>query len=678
MPTVTAKDLDRIQKLRNIIKEHNVAYYESDTPSITDDEWDQLMRELRKLEEQYPETYDSESPTKRIGGAPSQIFSPVKHSLPMMSLDNAFDDQELDQWIKKIDRKLTDVSQVQEYCCELKFDGLAISVRYEDGKLIQAATRGDGSIGEDVTHNVLTIKDIPKFIEGAPKILEVRGEVYLPISEFEKLNANAKKRGEKTYVNPRNAAAGSLRQKNSAIAAKRNLSFWAYQIGHISEGPDLKSHFETLDYLRSLGLPVNQNAKQITTGKEGLSAYINEYRLKKSDFDYEFDGIVVKVDSLQIQEELGATAKAPRWAIAFKLPPEEQTTKLIDIEVSIGAAGSATPFARLEPVFVGGVTVSTATLHNEDQVREKDVRPGDTVIVRRAGEVIPEVVGPILEKRPSDLPQWNFPKACPSCDAELSRPDGEARHRCTNYFCPRQVRGRVEHYAQRTAMDIEHLGEQTIDILVTEGLISDVGDLYTLDFDKIKAFEGFGETSVKNLRSAIESSKSRTLGNLIFGLSIPHVGRTNADLLALGFGHLDSLTHATLEELEKIEGLGPVIANSVFNYFKEIRHKKLVEKFRSADVNFLGPRIQDVDDVLSGKTIVVTGTLQGFTRDQVSEAITSRGGKSPGSVSGKTSALVVGDNPGGSKLKKAEELGIPILYESDFVKLLESGEFPRS
>jgi len=674
---VTDDDLLRIQELRTEIRKHNVAYYDSDSPSISDEEWDYLMRELRNLEAKYPESYDPASPTENVGGTPSQIFAPVEHSVPMMSLDNAFDDSELDQWIKKIERRLESSSGISEFCCELKFDGLAISIRYEDGKLVQAATRGDGSIGEDVTHNVLTIRDIPKYIKGAPQVMEVRGEVYLRISEFEKLNKKAEQLGEKAYVNPRNAAAGSIRQKNSAVAAQRNLSFWAYQIGRISGGPVLESHFGTLKYLRSLGLPVNKNAQKVTTGEEGLRAYINEYRQKKSSFDYEFDGIVIKVDSLQIQEELGATAKAPRWALAFKLPPEEQTTKLLDIEVSIGAAGSATPFAVLEPVFVGGVTVSTATLHNSDQVREKDVRPGDTVIVRRAGEVIPEVVGPVLDKRPIDLPQWKFPKSCPSCGADLSRPEGEARHRCTNYFCPRQVRGRVEHFAQRTAMDIEHLGEQTIDLFVTEGLMNDVGDLYTLDFQKIQSFEGFGETSVNNLQRAIESSKSKTLGNLIFGLSIPHVGRTNADLLAVSFRYLDSIIEASLDELEAIEGLGPVIASSVFNYFREPKHRAMIEKFRSAGVNFEGPGTEQTDNTLEGKVIVVTGTLEGFTRDQIAEAITSRGGKSPGSVSGKTSALVVGSNPGGSKLKKAEELGIPILDEIGFQNLLISGEIDK-
>ncbi len=674
---MTDDDLLRIQELRTEIRRHNVAYYDSDSPSISDEEWDYLMRELRNLEAKYPESYDPASPTENVGGTPSQIFAPVQHSVPMMSLDNAFDDSELDQWVKKIERRLETSSGISEFCCELKFDGLAISIRYEDGKLVQAATRGDGSIGEDVTHNVLTIRDIPKYLKGAPQVLEVRGEVYLRISEFEKLNKKAEQLGEKTYVNPRNAAAGSIRQKNSAVAAQRNLSFWAYQIGRISGGPVLESHFGTLKYLRSLGLPVNKNAEKVTTGEEGLRAYINEYRQKKSSFDYEFDGIVIKVDSLQIQEELGATAKAPRWALAFKLPPEEQTTKLLDIEVSIGAAGSATPFAVLEPVFVGGVTVSTATLHNSDQVREKDVRPGDTVIVRRAGEVIPEVVGPVLDKRPIDLPQWKFPKSCPSCGADLSRPEGEARHRCTNYFCPRQVRGRVEHFAQRTAMDIEHLGEQTIDLFVTEGLMNDVGDLYTLDFQKIQSFEGFGETSVNNLQRAIESSKSKTLGNLIFGLSIPHVGRTNADLLAVSFGYLDSIIEASLDELEAIEGLGPVIASSVFNYFREPKHRAMIEKFRSAGVNFEGPSTEQTDNTLEGKVIVVTGTLEGFTRDQIAEAITSRGGKSPGSVSGKTSALVVGSNPGGSKLKKAEELGIPILDEIGFQNLLISGEIDK-
>tara|TARA_B100000945_G_scaffold69396_1_gene52643 strand:- start:3350 stop:5134 length:1785 start_codon:yes stop_codon:yes gene_type:complete len=594
----------------------------------------------------------------------------------MMSLDNAFEVEALDQWKTRLERKLAAGTKIGDLVCELKFDGLAISVRYEQGRLVQAATRGDGVVGEDVTHNVLTISDLPHVIRGAPPILEVRGEVYLRRSEFQKLNRAAKKNDGKEYVNPRNAAAGSLRQKDSSIAATRNLSFWAYQLGEVEEGPELASHYETLEFLSSLELPVNENAK-LVKDIAGALGYIQEFQEARDSLDYEFDGIVIKVDSLLLQEELGNTAKAPRWAVAYKLPAEEQITTLLDIEVSIGAAGSATPFARLEPVFVGGVTVSTATLHNEDQIKEKDVRPGDRVIVRRAGEVIPEVVRPVLSERPENLPIWEFPKNCPSCGSKLERPSGEARHRCNNYNCPRQVRGRVEHFSQRTAMDIEHMGEQSIDLFVSEGLIQDVGDIYSIDFQLVRSFEGFGDLSVTNLQKAIEESKSRSLGNLIFGLSIPHVGRTNADLLASTFGSMDELKETSFEELQAVEGLGPVIATSVHQFFRSPNTTKVLEKLEFAGVNFQGPEKIELVQTLTGKSIVVTGTLESYNRDEAAAAIKGRGGKSPGSVSKKTDALVVGVNPGDSKITKADELGVPVIDEAAFEQLLLTGEIPN-
>jgi len=594
----------------------------------------------------------------------------------MMSLDNAFEVEALDQWKTRLERKLAAGTKIGDLVCELKFDGLAISVRYEQGRLVQAATRGDGVVGEDVTHNVLTISDLPHVIRGAPPILEVRGEVYLRRSEFQKLNRAAKKNDGKEYVNPRNAAAGSLRQKDSSIAATRNLSFWAYQLGEVEEGPELASHYETLEFLSSLELPVNENAK-LVKDIAGALGYIQEFQEARDSLDYEFDGIVIKVDSLLLQEELGNTAKAPRWAVAYKLPAEEQVTTLLDIEVSIGAAGSATPFARLEPVFVGGVTVSTATLHNEDQIKEKDVRPGDRVIVRRAGEVIPEVVRPVLSERPENLPIWEFPKNCPSCGSKLERPSGEARHRCNNYNCPRQVRGRVEHFSQRTAMDIEHMGEQSIDLFVSEGLIQDVGDIYSIDFQLVRSFEGFGDLSVTNLQKAIEESKSRSLGNLIFGLSIPHVGRTNADLLASTFGSMDELKETSFEELQAVEGLGPVIATSVHQFFRSPNTTKVLEKLEFAGVNFQGPEKIELVQTLTGKSIVVTGTLESYNRDEAAAAIKGRGGKSPGSVSKKTDALVVGVNPGDSKITKADELGVPVIDEAAFEQLLLTGEIPN-
>ena len=665
----------RAQELRSLIMEHNTAYYDMDSPTISDAEWDMLMRELLELEEKYPSLRTEDSPTQTIGGAPSKIFAPVQHRVPMMSLDNAFETEALHQWIGRLERRLGDGVEVGDLVCELKFDGLAISVRYEQGRLVQAATRGDGVVGEDVTHNVLTIADLPEFIPDAPSVLEVRGEVYLRKSDFRNLNEESKKSDGKEYVNPRNAAAGSLRQKDSKVTAGRNLSFWAYQLGEVIDGPSLNSHYQTLEFLTSLGLPVNTNAKRVDDVNRALD-FIKEFQGKKDSLDYEFDGIVVKVDSLQLQTELGSTAKAPRWAVAYKLPPEEQVTTLLDIEISIGAAGSATPFARLEPVFVGGVTISTATLHNEDQIIEKDVRPGDKVIVRRAGEVIPEVVKPVISERPDGLPKWKFPSDCPACGSKLERPSGEARHRCNNYDCARQVRGRVEHFAQRTAMDIEHLGEQSVDLFVAEGLIQDVGDIYNIDFDMVRALEGFGDLSVTNLQSAIESSKSRPLGSLIFGLSIPHVGRTNADLLATTFGSMERLTEVTYDELQSVEGLGPVIADSVYSFFRSPRTLSVLKKLQSAGVNFQGPEKVEIPQTLAGKTIVVTGTLSNYSRDEASVAIKSRGGKSPGSVSKNTDVLVTGANPGGSKIGKAEDLGIPVIDEDAFEELLSSGEAP--
>ncbi|MGI9621595.1 MAG: NAD-dependent DNA ligase LigA, partial [Acidimicrobiales bacterium] len=406
-------------------------------------------------------------------------------------------------------------------------------------------------------------------------------------------------------------------------------------------------------------------------------AYVQEFEARRHDLDYEFDGVVVKLDSLDAQAQLGSTSKAPRWAIAYKLPPEERTTRLLDIEVSIGAAGSATPFARLEPVFVGGVTVTTATLHNQDQIAEKDVRPGDVVVVRRAGEVIPEVVGPVLAERASDSKPWVFPKDCPVCGVPLIRPAGEARHRCQNYDCPRQVRGRIEHFAQRGAMDIEHMGEQTVDLFVSEGLVADAGDIYHLDFDRVRQFEGFGDTSVANLEAAIEGSRTRPLGNLIYALSIPHVGGTNGELLAEAFGHIDAIMEADLDELTAVDGLGPVIAQAVHDFFADTRNRDLVGKLRSGGVNLVGPERSQIGQTLDGMSIVVTGGLEGYSRDEAAEAIKSRGGKNPGSVSGKTSAVVVGESPGASKLTKAEALGVPVLDEAGFEELLATGLLPE-
>ena len=667
----------RIDALRDTIRYHNKRYYELDQPDIPDAEWDALMSELKALEAEYPDLVTPDSPTQVVGASVSTMFEPVVHQVPMMSLDNAFSVEELTEWAARLDRRLGDGRSIDAYVAELKFDGLAVSLRYENGAFVQAATRGDGRTGEDVTANVATIDDVPRKLTGdAPAVLEVRGEIYMRLSAFAELNKAAAAAGAKTYVNPRNTAAGSLRQKNPELTRQRKLSFWAYQLGQVQGGPALTTHSASLDYLAAVGLPVNEHARRIEGGIPAVVEYVEELESKRHDLDYEFDGVVVKVDDLRTQADLGVTSKAPRWATAYKLPPEERTTRLLDIEVSIGPSGSATPFAVLEPVFVGGVTVTTATLHNEDQVRAKDVRPGDVVIVRRAGEVIPEVLGPVLSERDPQSVPWEFPTKCPVCTVPLVRPEGEARTRCANFECPRQIRGRIEHFAQRSAMDIEHLGEQRVDLFVTEGLLADVGDVYYLDYERIGAFEGFGQLSVQNLRNAIEASKQRPLGNLIFGLSIPHVGTTMGHVLAHAFGHMDAVMAADQEGLAAVDGLGPIIAASVHEFFQRPRTAEIIEKLRAAGVNFDGPAREEVDQTLAGLSVVVTGTLPDYNREQAEQAITSRGGKSPGSVSKKTTALVVGESPGASKLTKAEDLGIPILDQDGFERLLETGEVP--
>ncbi len=667
----------RVAALREEIGEHSRRYYELDEPSIGDAEWDDLIRELRELEDAHPELITADSPTQTIGGAPSTAFAPVEHRVPMMSLDNAFDIDELRGWVERLERRL-EGRTIDRYICELKFDGLAVSVRYENGRLVQAATRGNGRVGEDVTDNVRTIAAIPHELAGSPPaVLEARGEVYLPIATFDALNADLAARGEKTYVNPRNTAAGSLRQKDSAITAGRGLAMWAYQLGEVQGGPDFTSHADTLAVLEELGLPVNPEARVLGSFAE-LEDYINSAIERRHDLPYEIDGVVIKVDDLGLQRDLGVTSKAPRWAIAYKFPPEEKPTTLIDIQVSIGGKGKATPFAVLEPVFVGGSTVAMATLHNEDQVKVKDVRPGDTVMVRKAGDVIPEVLRPVLADRPADRPEWVFPDVCP-CPVghALTREGEDAAHYCRNVTCPLQLDGWIEHFASRGAMDIEGFGERTVRLFTENGIVGDIGDVYAIDFDEVRKLEGFGETSVQNLSAAIEESKQRPLGNLLFGLNIRHVGGSGGELLAGHFGHLDRLAAATEEELASADGVGPIVAASVHAWFADPGNLAIVEKLRAAGVNFDGPEpIADVEQVLAGKSVVVSGSLTDFSRDEAANAIKSRGGKSPGSVSKKTFALVVGADPGASKVTKAEEADVAILDEAGFRQLLETGELP--
>ena len=672
----------RINELRDQLNRHARAYYELDAPEIPDADYDRLLRELSDLEDANPELVTDDSPTRRIGGATSTAFAAVTHTVPMMSLHNAFDINELRGWNERVERRL-EGQPVPGYAVELKFDGLAISLRYENGVLVQGATRGDGKVGEDVTHNVRTIADIPAELSGDfPPVLEVRGEVYMRLSSFAALNERqveaAKFSGKepKLYVNPRNTAAGSLRQIDAAVTADRKLSFFCYQLGVVEGGPELASHTETLEWLGSLGLPVNEHTKALSS-IEDVEGRIFEFQKKRHELDYEFDGVVTKVNDLRLQRELGADAKAPRWAIAYKLPPEERTTTLLDIEVSIGPSGQATPFARLDPVFVGGVTVGTATLHNQDQVAAKDVRPGDTVIVRRAGDVIPEVVGPVLLDRSAESVPWEFPTDCPVCGEPLVRDEGVAATNCVNFRCDRQIRGRIEHFAGRAAMDIEFLGEKNIDRFVTLGLVEDVGDLYTMDFDKVLELEGFKEKSVDNLRSAIEISKDRPLGNLLFGLRIPEIGQVNGQTLAAAFGSMERITAASLDEIAAVGGFGTVIAQAVQAWFARPEAQDLIGRLAAAGLTMEAAVVdRSAPQTLEGKTVVVSGTLDGFTRDGAKEAIVARGGKSPGSISNKTFALVVGADPGVSKVTKAEEAGVPVLGEAGFLELLETGEVP--
>ena len=662
----------RAEALRAEIEYHNRRYYELDDPEISDGAYDSLMRELLALEESYPDLRTPDSPTQNVGGAASTLFAEARHLQPMMSLDNATTFEDLQAWAKRMERFISgDVA----FTCELKIDGLAMSLLYRAGRLERAATRGDGVVGEDVTANVRTIAAIPHRLpdDGAvPAVVEVRGEVYMPISAFEELNRRQVAAGGRAFINPRNSAAGSLRQKDPGITASRELSFWAYQLGAMEGGPVFTEHRRTLEWMARAGFPVNPNIRTVH-GLDEVSDYCRQWLEHRHDLDSEIDGVVVKVDNQAQRRELGSTSKAPRWAIAYKFPPEEKTTLLKDIMVSIGRTGKATPFAVLEPVTVGGARVQLATLHNEDQVREKDVRPGDTVIVRRAGDVIPEVRGPVLSLRPAGTAPWRFPSECPICATPLVRLEGESDTFCVNTDCPGQRVQRISHFASRGAMDIEGLGERTVYQFAQAGLLGDVADIYRLDFDRVRQFEGFGDISIANLGRAIEASKDRPLANLLVGLSIRHLGGTGSRVLSGALGDLDRIMAASVDEMAGIEGIGPVIAASVGQFFALDTNRDVVERLRTAGVNFRGPAAPTAPQVLAGASIVVTGTLSGWSREAAEEAIKARGGKAPGSVSKKTTAVVAGAEPGSAKLARATELGVPIIDEEAFGRLLETG-----
>jgi DNA ligase (NAD+) len=668
--------LARIVDLRAQVAHHNRLYHELDAPEIPDGEYDLLVRELRSLEEQHPEFADDSSPAAVVGGAASTAFTPVTHAVPMMSLDNAMDGDELRAWADRVVRGLDGV--VPAFVAELKIDGLAMSLRYEGGVLVQAATRGDGRVGEDVTANVRTIRDIPHQLPShAPEVVEVRGEVYMSLTVFGELNAEYEAAGERPLVNPRNAAAGSLRQKDPEMTAKRRLSFWSYQLGEVVGGPDFATHSETLEFLRGLGFPVNPEIRSLDS-IDAVAAHCLDHQEHRHDLAYEIDGVVVKVDDLAQRGLLGSTSRAPRWAIAYKFPPEERTTILQDILVSVGRTGRATPFAVLEPVFVGGSTVSMATLHNQDQVAVKDVRPGDTVIVRKAGDVIPEVVGPVLSLRPADAEPWQFPSDCPTCGQPLVRPEGEADTRCVAPDCPAQRDQKVAYWASRGAMDIEGLGEQMVEKLTAAGLVHDPADLYTLTVEQLESLERVGAKSAANLVEEIEKSKQQPLPKLLTALGVRHLGPAASQALTAEFHTLDAIMAKTADEMAAVDGVGSVIASTVRNWFDQPANQVFIERLRTAGVGFGDPEAAlraaeakaAIPQTLEGRTVVVTGTVPGHNREEAEAAVVERGGKSPGSVSKKTFALVVGDGAGASKLTKAESFGTPIVPADRFEEFL--------
>ncbi|NOY56590.1 MAG: NAD-dependent DNA ligase LigA [Actinobacteria bacterium] len=659
-----------IEDLRERIRYHDYRYYVLDEPEISDFEYDELMRRLRKLEAEHPELVTPDSPTQRVGSPISDQFAPVRHREPMFSLDNIESFEELEAWEARIVRMLA--APPDSYVCELKIDGLAVSLVYEEGSLAVAATRGDGTVGEDITANVRAINAIPlRLLGDAPAVLEVRGEVYMPDAAFEELNRRQSEAGDQLFVNPRNAAAGSLRQKDPAVTASRNLSAWMYQLGTVEGGPVLETHWDALEWLRSLGFPVNPASERVQ-GLGEVEAYLRNAEETRHARGYATDGVVIKVNRFEEQRALGFTARAPRWAIAYKFPPEEQVTRLLDIRIGVGRTGRVTPYAVLEPVFVGGAMVSRATLHNEDEVHRKDVRIGDEVIVRRAGEVIPEVVGPIVSRRDGSERVWTMPAECPFCGSPIVKPEGEKVARCTGGLtCPSRLREWLFHFTSRSALDIEGLGYKTIDLLIKEGLIRDPADIFFLEPDDLEGLEGWGDVSVANLMEAIADAKHRPLSKLLIGLGIRHVGETVARALARRFHTIDALLAASEEEIAAIEGVGPVIAESVHAWAQSPETVALIEKLRAAGVQLTEDTSED-EDLLAGLRVVLTGRLEGWSRDEAKEAIEARGGTVVGSVSKRTSVVVAGDSPG-SKLAKAQSLGIPVIDTEGFERLLTRG-----
>lgn len=683
--SASPKSQARAAALRRELAEHNHRYYVLDDPSIPDAEYDRLFRELQQLESEHPELRAEDSPTQRVGGAPLQEFEPVRHAVPMLSLDNCFSEGELRDFDRRVRQGLN--RERPSYVAEPKLDGLAVSLLYENGHLLRGATRGDGETGENITANLRTIRAIPLTLrgEGYPTRLEVRGEVYMPREGFRLMNARLEAEGHKPFVNPRNAAAGSLRQLDSRLTAKRPLSFFAYALAQIEGGPLFDSHFEVMDGLRAWGFPVSALIEKLD-GVDACLDYYERIGRARSTLAFDIDGVVYKLDDLAGREELGYRSRAPRWAIAHKFPAEEAVTTLRDVEFQVGRTGALTPVARLEPVFVGGVTVSNATLHNMDEVVRKDIHIGDQVIVRRAGDVIPEVKGVIVERRPDDARAVEQPLACPVCGGKVEREEGESAARCTNGLsCRAQLHGALLHFVSRRAMDIDGLGDKLLSQLIDAGEVKSPADIYRLDAEKLAGLERMGDKSAQNLVDAIERSKQTTLDRFLYALGVPQTGESTARELARHFGELDALltaaqtdlptAHAERDKdrcplLQAVPDIGPIVAAHLCHFFTEAQNLEVIDRLRAAGVHW--PRIEQapIEGPLAGQSFVITGSLPGMSRDEASALIEAQGGKVSGSVSKKTDYVLAGE-AAGSKLAKAEKLGVPVIDLDALRRLIE-------
>lgn len=691
MNMVTPPEISKqVEELRRELDRHNHLYYVLDQPEISDADYDRLFTELKQLEQRYPELQSPDSPTQRVGAEPLESFTQVRHPLPMLSLANARNEQELEDWHNRVDKLLVETglkSESAAFVVEPKIDGLAISLIYENGSLVRGSTRGNGEIGEDVTANLRTIHAIPLILrlerdEQPPAVLEVRGEVYLPLAAFQRYNEERAAAGESTFANPRNAAAGSVRQLDPRIAARRPLSIWCYQVGY-TEGLELKSHSQALDWLTAHGFKVNPLIERY----EDFTAVIDACRAweeRRAELDYDIDGAVVKVDSYSMHDTLGVVGRNPRWAVAYKFAPSTAVTHLLKIGINVGRTGALNPYAVMEPVEVGGVTVSQATLHNEDDIRRKDIREGDWVVIQRAGDVIPQVVGPVIQKRSGSEREFRLPDICPSCGSHTVRPEGEVVVRCPNRSCPSQIVESIKHFVSKGAMDIEGVGERLVERLFSLGQIKNMADLYSLQKEELVGLElslsinkkgksvpnRLQEKSVNKMFAALADSKARPFHRVLFALGIRHVGSINARLLAVHFRIIDNLMSAAAEEISEVEGIGPVIAEAVRDYFAEAHNLETIERLRQAGLQLeMAADEEETPKPLAGKTFVLTGTMTSMGRSEAKEKIEALGGKVSGSVGKGTDFLVAGENPG-SKLRKAEELKKKILSEDDFLGMV--------